>query len=240
VLNSYLHGFMQNIPSSGIPVPQLAKPILETVTNHSFFTGNTIESIGDARLPVEDRGRNASETAKMLSKMGLGAVTLSPAKIDNLISGYGAELGTFFTTLTDKVAYAAEGKTPPAVNLNKEPFLKSFLTDPNRDKAVGDFYDILKNADEVAQQFSQLKAQGKVAEIKEFASDKEKMLQVATAPALRRIGQNMTAIRKQISLVQENQAMSPEERRDLINKLTQQYDRVAELGVRAAASYGLR
>ena len=239
VLHSYWEGVTNNLPGNALPIPQLFKPALETMTNHSFYTGNTIESLGDARLPVEDRGRNASEISKKLSKSGLGALNLSPAKIDNLIQGYMAELGTFTTGVADKAIYVAEGKTPPATNLAKDPFFKSFLTDPNADKAVSDFYQLEQNANQVAQEFSQLKQQGKAEEIKEFISDADKMKQIQSAPALRRIGQNMTAIRKQIAFIQDNQTMSPEERRDKINQLTAQYNRIAEQGVRLASSYGL-
>jgi hypothetical protein len=239
VLHSYWEGVTNNLPGNALPIPQLFKPAIETVTNHSFYTGNTIESLGDARLPVEDRGRNASEISKRLSKSGLGAVGLSPAKIDNLIQGYMAELGTFTTGMADKVVYAAEGKTPPATNLAKDPFFKSFLTDPNADKAVSDFYQLEQNANQVAQEFTQLKAQGKAEDIQSFIQDKEKMQQIGAAPALRRIGQSMTAIKKQINFVRENQAMSPEDRRDEINRLTAQYNRVAEQGVKLASSIGL-
>jgi hypothetical protein len=169
----------------------------------------------------------------------LGAVGLSPAKIDNLIQGYMAELGTFTTGMADKVVYAAEGKTPPATNLAKDPFFKSFLTDPNADKAVSDFYQLEQNANQVAQEFTQLKAQGRAEDIQSFIQDKEKMQQIGAAPALRRIGQSMTAIKKQINFVRENQAMSPEARRDEINRLTAQYNRVAEQGVKLASSIGL-
>jgi hypothetical protein len=239
VLHSYWEGVTNNLPGNALPIPQLFKPALETVTNHSFYTGNTIESLGDARLPVEDRGRNASEISKKLSKSGLSSLGLSPAKIDNLIQGYMAELGTFTTSMADKAVYAAEGKTPPATNLEKDPFFKSFLTDPNADKAVSDFYQLEQNANQVAQEFTQLKAQGKAEEIQSFVKDKEKMQQIGAAPALRRIGQSMTAIKKQINFVHENQSMSPEQRRNEINRLTAQYNRVAEQGVKLASSLGL-
>ena len=91
----------------------------------------------------------------------------------------------------------------------------------------------------MAQEFTQLKAQGKAEEIQSFVKDKEKMQQIGAAPALRRIGQSMTAIKKQINFVHENQSMSPEQRRDEINRLTAQYNRVAEQGVKLASSLGL-
>ena len=239
MLQAYRDGLIQNLPGSGVYIPQLFKPVLENVTNHSFFTGNTIESAGDQHLPVEMRGRNASELSKALSHMGLGKVGLSPAKIDNLFQGYFAELGTLGVAIADKSLYFAEGKTPPDVNLAKQPFFKSFLTDPNSDRAVADFYSLEQNANEVAQAVSQLKAQGKPEELKEFLSDKENMMKNQAAPQLRRIGTNMTAIRKQIAMIQDNQQMSPEQRRDMINKLTQQYNRIAEQGVKFASAYGL-
>jgi len=49
----------------------------------------------------------------------------------------------------------------------------------------------------------------------------------------------MTAIRKQIAFIQDDQTKSPEQRRDEINRLTAQYNRVAEQGVKLASSIGL-
>lgn len=240
VVKSYYDGFMHNLPTGGVPVPQAVKPALEVITNYSFFTGNPIESIGEGRLPVEMRGRNASETAKFLSQAGLGAIGLSPAKIDALVQGYMAEAGTFTFSLADHLVTTIQGKEPTSKNLAKQPFFKSFLTDPNSNKAVADFYQIEQTANQVAQEFSNMTKTGLGKEAAELMQDEDKRKLMASAPALRRVATNMTAIRKAIEATNNNQTMSPDERRERVNQLTAQYNRVAEQGVKLANTLGIR
>jgi hypothetical protein len=240
MLKSYKDGFLHNIPTGGVPVPQGIKPALEVITNYSFFTGNPIESIGEGRLPVEMRGRNASETAKFLSQSGLGAIGLSPAKIDALVQGYFAEAGTFTFSLADHLVTTVQGKEPTSKNLAKQPFFKAFLTDPNSDKAVADFYQISQVANQVAQEFSDMTKSGLGAQAVELMQDEDKRKLMASAPALRRVATSMTAIRKAIEATNNNQNIPPDERREMVNKLTAQYNRVAQQGVKLADTLGIR
>jgi len=240
MLKSYKDGFLHNLPTGGVPVPQAIKPALEVITNYSFFTGNPIESIGESRLPIEMRGRNASETAKFLSQSGLGAVGLSPAKIDALMQGYLAEAGTFSFSLADQLITTVQGKEPTSKNLAKQPFFKSFLTDPNSNKAVADFYQIEQTANQVAQEFSTMTKTGLGKEAVELMQDEDKRKLMASAPALRRVATSMTAIRKAIEATNNNQNIPPDDRREMVNKLTAQYNRVAEQGVKLANTLGVR
>jgi hypothetical protein len=240
MIKSYYDGFLHNLPTGGVPVPQAVKPALEVITNYSFFTGNPIESIGEGRLPVEMRGRNASETAKFLSQAGLSAVGLSPAKIDALVQGYMAEAGTFTFSLADSLITTAQGKEPTSKNLAKQPFFKAFLTDPNSNKAVADFYQIEQTANQVAQEFSTMTKTGLGKEAVEIMQDEDKRKLMASAPALRRVATSMTAIRKAIEATNNNQSIPPDDRREMVNQLTAQYNRVAEQGVKLANTLGIR
>jgi hypothetical protein len=240
MIKAYKDGLLHNLPTGGVPVPQAIKPALETFVNYSFFTGNPVESIGESKLPVEMRGRNASETAKFLSGAGLGFVGLSPSKIDNLVQGYFAEAGTFMFGLADQVVYTAKGTEAAAKNLEKQPFFKAFMTDPNADKAVANFYDIQQTANRTAQGFNELKNSGRLDEAREMVEDEEKKMLIASAPTLRKFSENMTKVRRQIEIVKGDESRTPEERRELINKLTAQYNIIAQQGVKAANTLGIR
>jgi len=240
MIKAYKDGLLHNLPTGGVPVPQAIKPVLETIVNYSFFTGNPVESIGESRLPVEMRGRNASETAKFLSGAGLGFVGLSPSKIDNLVQGYFAEAGTFMFGLADQVVYTAKGTEAAAKNLEKQPFFKAFMTDPNADKAVANFYDIQQTANRTAQGFNELKNSGRLEEAREMVEDEEKKMLIASAPTLRKFSENMTKVRRQIEIIKGDDSRTPEERRELINKLTAQYNIIAQQGVKAANTLGIR
>jgi hypothetical protein len=240
MVKAYKDGLLHNLPTGGVPVPQAIKPALETIVNYSFFTGNPVESIGESRLPVEMRGRNASETAKFLSGAGLGFVGLSPSKIDNLVQGYFAEAGTFMFGLADQLVYTLQGTEGAAKNLEKQPFFKAFMTDPNADKAVANFFDIQQTANRTAQGFTDLKNSGRLEEAREMVEDEEKKMLIASAPILRKFSENMSKVRKQIEIVKNDQSRTPEERRELINKLTAQYNIIAQQGVKAANTLNIR
>jgi hypothetical protein len=238
-IKSFGEGVMNNLPANGIPIPQISRPILETITNHSFFTGRPVESVGDLNLPVAERGRNASEVAKMLSKNGLDRLNLSPSKIDNIIQGYTAELGTFSTDVASQMLTAAEGKSPMAKNIEEQPFMKSFMTNPNSSKAVSDFYDLDHNAQQMTTYFNALKSQGKAQEVIEMMKDPDKRALISADPTFRKVQQDMTKIRKQINFVRDNQSIAPDDRRAQVNDLERLLDKIASQGYLIAKSVGM-
>jgi len=239
VVKSYLNGLANSLPGDAVPLPQLIKPAVEAITNYSLFTFSPIESIGESKLPVEMRGRRASETAKALSEAGLGKIGLSPAKLDHLIQGYFAEWGTFTTFLVDKAVTEAKGETPMDKNLAQQPFFKSFITDPTRDKVVGDFYELYKTANEVSAAVKEYKSAGAYEAIKEIYADEDKVKLLRAAPALNRIADNMSKINKQIRLIQNSQNIPPDERLRRVNELQAQLARVARQHLRLSESLGI-
>jgi hypothetical protein len=238
-LSALRAGFIHNMPTGGVPIPQFAKPALEVVTNHSFFTNRPIEGTGDSRLPVAHRGQKASEFAKMMSGLGLDEIGMSPAKIDVLTKGYFAEFGAFFNELTDALLSVGSGKEKTPRNIENQPFMKAFLTDPQVNKAISDFYDIESNATQVANLFSKYKNEGQGDMLRAMADDSEKIKQVGGAPVMRQISSAMSDIQKAIRIIDKNQGMQPEERRERINELQKQLGMLAERGKQVANSMGL-
>jgi hypothetical protein len=220
-------------------IPQAFKPALESIFNHSLFTGRAIEGMSDQGLPVEMRGPNAGEFAKSLSRLGLSEIGLSPAKIDHLIQGYFAELGSFSTGMASNVITTATGKEPPAKNLENQGFFKAFLTDPNTSKPATDFYDLIKNSQEAVNAVNRMKKEGRVEELKEFISDEENIKLMSVAPSLRRIQDQMAQIRSQINILKRDYEGDPEERREKINRLQKIYDQVARQGYRVMEAAGI-
>ena len=234
VVASILKGIQHNLPGEAIPLPQAIKPGIEAVTNYSFFTGRPIEGMSDQNLPVEFRGAHASEFAKTLSSLGLSGIGLSPAKIDHLIQGYMAEVGTSGSNIASAAINAATGKEPPTKNLEQQAFFKSFLTNPNTSKAATDYYEIAHNAQETVNAFNRLKKEGRIEEAQAMVQDEEKKKLMAAAPALRRVQEQMAKIRANMNFVEKNQSIDPDTRRDEINRLQLMYDRVARQGVSLA------
>jgi hypothetical protein len=240
VLASYKAGLIHNLPANGLPIPQAIKPVLENIVNYSFFTGRGIEGMSDQGLPIAQRGQRASEFAKTLSSFGLDKLGQSPAKIDNLIQGYFAELGTFSAGLASSLLFMAEGKEQPAKNIENMPFMKAFLTDRNVVKAISDFYELDHNAKEVATYFNDLKQTGMTEDIQKLIDDPEKKAQLMASPVFRKVSTQMATIRKAINYYKVNQdSGSPDFRRDKINELTEILGRVAESGYKIAEATGV-
>ena len=151
-----------------------------------------------------------------------------------MIQGYFAELGTFSTGLASSAINAATGKEPPAKNLEQMPFFKAFLTNPNTSKAATDYYEISSNAQEAVNAFNRMKKEGRVEEAKEFISKEENKKLIAAAPALRKIQDQMSAIRAQMKVIERNERIDPETRRQKINELMGVYDRIARQGYKVA------
>ena len=239
VLASYYAGLLQNLPANGMPVPQAVRPILENITNHSFFTNQPIEGMGDQGLPVAMRGQRATEFSKMLSRNGLDKLNMSPAKIDNLFNGYFAELGTLTTGMATDLTYLAEGKEPPAKNIQNYEGIRQFVTDPNVSKAVSDFYSLEMNAKDMATAVNKMKSEGNIEGLQKIINDEDMKKTYASDAPLRKIGEEMTKLRKAINFYKETQGIDPEERRKRINELTQTYNKIAENGYTISNAIGL-
>jgi hypothetical protein len=164
---------------------------------------------------------------------------MSPAKIDVLTKGYFAEFGAFFNELTDALLSVGSGKEKTPRNIENQPFMKAFLTDPQVNKAISDFYDIESNATQVANLFSKYKNEGQGDMLRAMVDDSEKIKQVGGAPVMRQISSAMSDIQKAIRIIDKNQGMQPEERRERINELQKQLGMLAERGKQVANSMGL-
>ncbi len=101
-------------------IPTGLKPIIESMTNYSFFQGRNIVPQSEQFVePAEQYNDYTSEMAKFFGKM----LNYSPRKIDNLIQGYTGGLGKYFTNAIDLMA----GKEMNP--LKTAPIIKSFVSE---------------------------------------------------------------------------------------------------------------
>jgi len=133
----------------------------------------------------------------------------------------------------------ATGKERTAKNIEEMPFFKSFMTNPKASKAIADFYDLAHTAQETVNEFNQYKKFGEVEKIKELMANEENRKLIAAAPALRGIQSQMTNLRTQMKLIDQNQNMPPEARRERLNELQTVYERLAMQGDKLATAMKL-
>lgn len=212
LLSAGLHA----VPGGGIPVPQASKPLLENLTNHSFFTGRPIESQSMQSLAPEQR---AYSTTSELGKDIGGALGMSPIKVDNILKGYFGSLGQFFTDLYGQ-AFGDAGK--PETPAHKLPLARSLITDPLQSSHRDRFYQLKETVDKVHATASSLAKQGKVEEAKAYLNGETEGIPNRTLYAMHR---NMDALGRRMMKVNQMEKQikagddSPEMKRARIEQL---------------------
>jgi hypothetical protein len=143
----------RNLTSTfGIQPPQVALPVLEVITNYSFFTGRKIVGQG-CRTSIK-RFQINPNTTKLAQ--AIGNLTsfktasgeswgVSPIEIDHLISGYLGGMGMYMADAIDTVIDMNSDIPKPSKRFEQMPVIKRFALDPNARGNVTT-YDELKNA----------------------------------------------------------------------------------------------
>jgi len=124
-------------------IPTAAGPIIEWMTNYSFFTKKPVVGMKEQRLPDTYQFNDyTSEAAKRLGKF----TGTSPEKIDNTISGYFGSAGKFFVGLLDNLV--GNNKEMPAKTVGELPGVRGLAYTPFKNPvSVDEFYDKLEDAE---------------------------------------------------------------------------------------------
>lgn len=147
-------GLIQRLITSYMPLdsttsllPTAWQPFIENATNYSFFRQQPIvkQSLQN-RSPKYQYDENTSTIAKTVG----GAFNISPKKIDNLISGYGGNLGKDIANLAgmpiDMVNILVNGGKKEQEystfnsTLKKIPLVKGFIASDTASKELDKFY----------------------------------------------------------------------------------------------------
>ena len=133
---------MDNMPSDSVTgfVPNMVAPLIENAINKDLYYKTDIVKSYDLDLPDSEQYYDYnSQLAILLGKI----FNYSPAKIDNLISGYFAGLGTTITNVMDSIA----GKTgltveKPEMGAEQDTIGKRFVVNVNSNsESLKEIYD---------------------------------------------------------------------------------------------------
>lgn len=119
-------------------IPQVAKPLLESLTNYDFFTdGPIVPSAMKGLDPALQTRETTTETAKGISS----ATGISPLKADHLLRGYFGSLGQYAIAMVDGI-YKRYNDAPDATDKpwHRYPGLRSMFTDPLKSNSKDEFY----------------------------------------------------------------------------------------------------
>jgi hypothetical protein len=138
-------------------IPTALLPIIENISNYSFFANRPIVPEGKEKLPPEAQAGNfTSELAKLMGE----ALKYSPSKMDNLIQGYSGGLGRYTVNLIDRVLIGTGISTPPpkpAPALEDLPIIKAFMVREPAGTASESVNEIYNMSDRIGGQVTYVK-----------------------------------------------------------------------------------
>lgn len=200
-------------------IPTGLQPIIENITNYSFFRQRPIVSEGKQSLPKElQANRYTSETAKEVGKL----INQSPAKIENLAYGYTAGLGRYALDISDKILKALGVAIPPPEpekTLADRPFIRAFIArEPigSGSESVNKFYKLYDEANQTKAAVKDLAQEGK---------EEEAVKYLRSHPAgfhtkgLNKVARTFADLRKKRDAVLDSRDLTPEQKKRAIDAL---------------------
>jgi hypothetical protein len=194
------------------PIPQVALPLVENATNHSFFTGEPIIGRGVEDLAAfRQYGAGTSELAKKLGK----ELDYSPQKIDNLIRGYTGTMGTYAMMLIDS-ALTQEGDPVKATKrMEQLPVIKRFFAGDMG--TVSAYYDLKEEVNTVVKTVNDLQRTGNSEDLKLYLEENKKLY--ALKNYVGTLDKTMKQLNQAGKMINASKTMTADEKREAIDKI---------------------
>ena len=204
------NAIMDNMPADSITglVPNAIAPVVENAINKDFYYNTDIVKSWDLDLPDEQQYYDyTSQLAIWLGQV----FNYSPAKIDNLISGYLGGLGTQLTNTIDWISgsmgFSAE---EPAMGAEDNAIGKRFVVNVNENSA---------SVDEIYSREEELTKKLNGGTITEEENAELENIKAGIS--------KLSALNKQIKAIKQDLTMSGEEKAEAIRPLQEQKTDVA-------------
>lgn len=221
-----IHSIATAIKDGAMPglIPTAALPLIEHLTNYSFFRERRLESQAIQRLPVEMR--YTPFTTEAAKKVG-ALVKLSPVKLENWIRDWTGSLG-----------YTAIGALDPLLESRKipevgkkwyevTPGIRGFIArDPrgSSSKTTNKFYDYLEKAAQTQAGHKLLLRSNQAEAVKYFEKNR---VHITSARRARSAATLIAQARKQQYLVMASMKSSEQKRRE-IDEINLRISNIAE------------
>jgi len=126
--------------TSPTAIPNALKPVLENLTNYSFFKQGALVPASQQKIEAGYQAvPGTSELAKAIGKLSTnGPVQISPIQLDNVINGMFGMAGATTLQMTDALLNPTRADRP----VYKLPFASIFTYDKVGNRAVSEFYDL--------------------------------------------------------------------------------------------------
>lgn len=205
-------GYGERVMDSLAPglIPTGAIPVLEYMTNHSFFRQRNIIPQSQENLPAHlQYGANSSEVAKFVGDK----INVSPYIVDNTIRGYGGGLAGLGLSAIDAASGAKENNT--AKKWYEAPGLRGFTAAPYQSSnSVQRVYDDYKEQEKLHNAFKLTGQRPEGYDAKEFAR-------------LKNASDSLKNLNKASKAIINNERMSGEQKREQLDKINMRKANIA-------------
>lgn len=195
--------------------PAVVRPLIEWMTNYSFWTGRNLVPASLQKAPSEMQFTSyTSELAKSLGDTWIAkSIKLSPIAIDNWISGWFGSAGRFVANmLNDPISYVRGNSRPsePAKYWYEMPVIGSFVSQNGQNSEyINRMYEIQKDMNDDYERSDA----GKQRKGKKSSSNKPKELkQVDTAVS------SVSKLNKEIKAIRNDPKKDPDRKRQEIDQ----------------------
>lgn len=200
-------------------IPTAFSPWIENLTNYSFFLDRPIISDSKEDLPAEAQYTEyTSEFSKEIGKW----INYSPIKIDNVIRGYFAGLGTYATNAVDGILSGTGVTNPipkPQAKLEDMPLVKAFMIkEPigGASESINQFYQKSAEADSGYVYYNQLIKGGRVKEAQEYLVNHPELKLSQVYGAIR---DQLSAMRQAKDGIMKSRSLTPAQKREKLDQM---------------------
>lgn len=205
-------GYGERVMDSLAPglIPTGAIPVLEYMTNHSFFRQRSIIPQSQENLPARlQYGANTSEVAKFVGDK----INVSPYIVDNTIRGYGGGLAGLGLSAVDAASGAKENNA--SKKWYETPGLRGFTAAPYQSSnSVQRVYDDYKEQEKLHNEFKLTGQRPEGYDAKEFAK-------------LKSASDSLKGLNKASKAIINNERMSGEQKREQLDKINMRKANIA-------------
>jgi hypothetical protein len=238
-IKNLLKDFALDNATSVLPIPDIAKPVIEAWSNKNLFTKKPIVPRSlEGVLPEYQYTEYTSETSKILGKLirqisGDYSGISSPARIESTINNWTGTLGRTFTTVLDKALIASgvvDDPIKPSETLSDMPIIRAFVVrNPSSgSEYITTFYDKYDKVNKVFNTIDRLQKSGNFEEANKLLTNLP--VEATILKSTYRLVQDND---KRVRDIYNSKLFTPNEKRQLIDELYRQMIDISKYSLEA-------
>jgi hypothetical protein len=230
-------GFDENMKPL-INAPTALAPIVETIMGYNPRQGGPLESGQSQRLSPEMRGRDVTPIGQWLSNTATEiGVPMSPVMADHLLRGYLSEYYGMANSVINMAMGPAENAPISALEgvmptnpVKQYPFLRNFVTNPNKISHINEAYEATAAAEQEHGTVTKLFSSGAESRFNEYIQRPESRAYEEFASEYRKYRQELSENNQALDVIR-NAKMPLKEKADNQKLLMENLEHISE-GVR--------